>query len=83
LRAASVLGCLYLALLYSDRDVDPTWYADVAEVACRLVQDSVGRLDSVYIGPLFRRIGKANKPEGGGQKRLTDKASAGARGRSS
>lgn len=83
LRAVSVLRCLYSALLDLGRDEDPTHYADVAEVACRLVQDSVCRLDSVYVGPLLKRIGEANKAEGGGQKRLTDKARAGARARSS
>jgi hypothetical protein len=71
LRATSVLRCLYSVLLDSGRDEDPTYYADVAEVVCRLVQDSVDRLDSVVIGAAVQ---VAIKPEGGRQKRSTDKA---------
>lgn len=80
LRATSVLRCLYSGLLDSGRDEDPTYYADVAEVACRLVRDSVDRLDSVVIGAAVQ---VALEPEGGGQKRSTDKAVSGVRGRSS
>lgn len=53
LRAKSVLGCLYAALLSSGCDEA----ADAAEVARRLLGDSVDRLDSVYIGPLLDRLG--------------------------
>ena len=67
-RAESVLGCLAFALLYSDWVTEnPPDYASVAEIARRIVSDSVHRLDSVYVNPLIKRIWKAkdqvNKPK--------------------
>ena len=59
-RAESVLGCLAFALLYSDWITEnPPDYASVAEIARRIVGDSVRRLDSVYVNPLIKRIWKA------------------------
>jgi hypothetical protein len=64
-RVNAMLGCLYLSLLYCDwSDEEPCNFADVAKVARRLISDSMDRLDSVYIGPLLKRIASA-RPRGG------------------
>lgn len=81
-RAQSVLGCLAFALLYSDWiNEDPPDYAGVAEMARRIVSDSVDRLDSVYVGPLIKRIWKA-KDQVSKQKQ-PKKTAAGRQGRPS
>jgi len=83
LRAQSVLGCLSFALLYSDWiNEDPPDYASVAEIARRIVSDSVHRLDSVYVGPLIKRIWKA-KDQVSKQKQPKEKTAAGRQGQPS
>jgi hypothetical protein len=82
-RAESVLGCLAFALLYSDWiNEDPPDYASVAEIARRIVSDSVNRLDSVYVGPLIKRIWKA-KDQVSKQKQPKEKPAASRQGRPS
>jgi hypothetical protein len=82
-RAQSVLGCLAFALLYSDWITeDPPDYAGVAEMARKIVSDSVDRLDSVYVGPLIKRIWKA-QDQVSQQKQPKKKTAAGRQGQPS
>jgi len=56
-RAQAVLGCLRMALLYSDedgKDCDVGDFADAAEVARGLISEAVERLDSASIAPLMK-----------------------------
>lgn len=55
--AQSILKCLHGALVYAEESncAEPG-YADVADVALRLIRESVHRLDSVYITPLVAQI---------------------------
>lgn len=60
-QAEAVIECLRLALISVQeghevsrkRRVD---FAEVAELAESLVRESINRLDSLYVGPLFERI---------------------------
>ena len=81
-RAESVLGCLAFALLYSDWiNENPPDYASVAEIARRILSDSVHRLDSVYVNPLIKRIWKAKEPVS--KQKQPKRTAAGRQGRSS
>jgi len=57
-KADSVLGCLSMALMDAEQgnDKDLPYFADVADVARKLVRKSINQLDSVRIGPLIDRI---------------------------
>jgi hypothetical protein len=55
LQASAVLKCLYEVLLYADGDEAVT-YADAAHLARTVIEDSVGRLDSVRLGPLINEL---------------------------
>lgn len=62
-KADSVLGCLSMALMDAEEGQhrDLPYFADVADVARKLVRKSINKLDSVRIGPLIDRLGDARK----------------------
>lgn len=56
--AQSILSCLHAALRYAEETrVAEPGYAEVAGLVCRLLRESVHRLDSVYVAPLLARLG--------------------------
>jgi len=65
-RAQSILKCLHSALVQAEeRDSGEPAYADAADIALRLIRESVHRLDSVYVKPL---IGSAARRKGANEK---------------
>jgi hypothetical protein len=50
MQVQAMLKCLYEVLLYADDD-DSVMHADVANVAARLIDDSVARLDALLMRP--------------------------------
>jgi hypothetical protein len=62
LRAHSILKCLYEVLLYAEGE-DATSWADSANVAARLVDESVTRLDVVRLKPMIEALTRSNPYE--------------------
>jgi len=62
LEAHSLMKCLQAALLNSDLD-EGLFYADLANVAARIVDESVARLDDTRIKPMIEALkGSASLP---------------------
>jgi hypothetical protein len=55
LQAHAVVHCLYEVLLHAEGD-DAICYAEAAYVAANLIDESVGRLDSVRLRPLIDEL---------------------------
>lgn len=59
LRAHSILECLYEVLLYAEGESATSW-ADSANVASRLIDESVTRLDVVRLKPMIEAMTRSN-----------------------
>lgn len=55
LQAYALLKCLYETLLYADTE-DAVLHADVANVAARLIDESVSRLDLARLAPMIEAL---------------------------
>jgi hypothetical protein len=58
LQAYALLKCLYETLLYADTE-DAVLHADVANVAARLIDESVTRLDLARLAPMIEALRRA------------------------
>lgn len=57
LQAYSLLKCLYETLLYAEEE-DAVLHADVANVAAKLIDESVTRLDLVRLAPMIEALSR-------------------------
>jgi hypothetical protein len=62
-QAEAILDCLHIALTHAEEqdvdDNDRPYFPYVADIARKLVRQSVHRLDSLYLGPRLRRAAAA------------------------